>query len=211
MDSRQSSNDLTSEQWNDCQRGDTPLEKPVSERRTTHKGIIYFALIFFILAVATLSSRRWGFRSPATPRFHDCGHTPTEARRRGCHFDVLSFAWQTPECYDRETTEAFRTHSGTWRFFADVDGEDMRTEDEALTGEYLTTFVTAQFHWTHCTYMWRQLHRAYASKGFIDEHLDNWNHTLHCQAVLLSPPVQEKMLDVNTLGRVIYPRCRKIW
>src|SRR2546421_1717786 len=34
------------------------------------------------------------------PPYIDCGNTPTEALRRGCIFDPISFAWQTPECYD---------------------------------------------------------------------------------------------------------------
>jgi|SRR3984957_1925844 hypothetical protein len=94
-------------------------------------------------------------------------------------------------------------------YFADPEGTELRSEEVAMTGEYMT-FVTAGYHFTHCTYMWRQLHRAYAILGYIDEHLDNWNHTLHCQKMLLEGP-SWNMADVDTVGRIIYPRCRKIW
>ena len=76
-----------------------------------------------------------------------------------------------------------------------------------MTGKYMT-FVTTEYHFTHCTYMWRQLHCAYAVSGYIDEHLDNWNHTLYCQEMLLEIPKWE-MAEVNTVGRIIYPRYRK--
>lgn len=203
--------------------GRSPLmEKPGSRRRMHKRSIFYvfllgLALLTF-LAIVTIRNRWLMFplrtSTSRRPAYQDCGASPSEARRRCCSFDILSFAWQTPECYDHANTEAFRTHKGneSWAFFTDLNSAaPQRTEVEVLTGEVLA-FVTAEYHLTHCTYMWRQLHRAYTLKGYIDEHLDNWKHTLHCQKVLLGATAEEKgMQTVNTVGRIIYPRCRKIW
>jgi hypothetical protein len=160
--------------------------------------------VITILQITPLSSGRPPIRS----RHNDCGANPSTAQARNCKFDILSFAWQTPECFDEETSEAFRIHNGTWSYFSDLEGTP-RSEAEAMSGKY-TTFVAAEFHRVHCTYMWRQLHRAYAERGYIDEHLESWNHTLHCQLVLLEATGAEAMKEINTMGRVIYPRCKKL-
>lgn len=138
-------------------------------------------------------------------RWNDCGGNPDEARRRQCQFDILSFAWQTTECYDNETAESFKRHRGSWSYFADPFGQLPVDEEVVLQGNR-TFFVTTEYHFVHCTYMWRQLHRAYSVLGFIDEHLNNWNHTLHCQEMLLNSTSLE-MEDVSTVGRIIYPTC----
>lgn len=59
----------------------------------------------------------------------------------------------------------------------------------------------------HCAYMWRQMHRAYADRGFIDSHLGSYNHTLHCQKVVTEK--REGWL-ADTAARVRYPRCEQI-
>lgn len=135
----------------------------------------------------------------------DRGTKPQEARKRGCSFDILSFAWQTPECYDHANSEAFQKHNGTWSYFADSDGTRQMSEETAMAGQ-TTAFVMEDFHFT---YMWRQLHRAYTVLGYVDSHLDNWNHTLRCQKVLLRSQSVDKQ-RISTADRVIYPRCKKI-
>jgi hypothetical protein len=140
------------------------------------------------------------------PLYTDCGNTPTEALRRGCAFDPISFAWQTPECYDGEIASAFRSWD-RWEYFADIKGRETVSEEVALRGEQ-DLFVRDQFHVTHCTFMWRQMHRAFTVLKHIDSHLNNYNHTLHCQRVLLkaaSPRFHPQA--ITTAAQVIYPRC----
>jgi hypothetical protein len=182
-----------------------------SPKQNLSRRWLFLILIGLSLAALVGLISKQIFTRPATSNtvWNECGGTPDEAHRRGCRFDILSFAWQTPECYDHENTEAFRKPNGTWSYFADPEGTEPRSEEVAMTGEYMT-FVVAEYHFTHCTYMWRQLHRAYAILGYIDEHLDNWNHTLHCQKMLLEGP-SWNMADVDTVGRIIYSRCRKVW
>ena len=194
--------------------------QPRREHRTHHRKIclvsLALVLLISILLTILVSSTRWldhmshTKSSPLT--LESCGQTPQEARALGCHFDLLSFAWQAPECYDAENTQAFLNHNvnETWTYFADPYDKTPRSKEEAVSGEYVT-YVTAEYHFTHCTYMWRQMHRAYMLRGYIDEHLENWNHTLHCQGVLLGRGDEAEMRVVNTVGRIIYPRCRKIW
>jgi len=56
--------------------------------------------------------------------------------------------------------------------------------------------------------MWRQMHRAYAELGYIDSHLANWRHTLHCQKVLLAGMGDKD--QIGAVGKVLYPKCLKV-
>ncbi|PVH84633.1 hypothetical protein DL98DRAFT_357202, partial [Cadophora sp. DSE1049] len=133
-----------------------------------------------------------------------CGENPAIARSRNCSFDLISFAWQTPECFDGPLVSEFSAYQ-PWSFYTDVFGRGNETvsKDIAEAGDS-NLWVTWNFHVVHCTFMWRQMHRAY-EKGWIDAHLRAYNHTLHCQGVLLDHETGWK--DVVTAARVIYPLC----
>lgn len=149
--------------------------------------------------------------STSAHRWKTCGSSPAEAESRGCRFDILSFAWQTPECYDAELMRDFINHD-TWQFYThpypnntgDAEVVDLAT---ALEGQR-TLYVDWKYHITHCTFMWRQMHRAYAGRGYVDSHLDSYKHTLHCQAVLLDR--NTPFGRVNVVAEVKYPECRRI-
>jgi hypothetical protein len=142
-----------------------------------------------------------------THRWTTCGTTPAIARARNCRFDILSFAWQTPECYDDELMTAFLQHH-PWQFYAHPNRTDeVVSLDVALQGEQ-TLYVDWEYHVAHCTFMWRQMHRAYALRGFVDSHLDAYKHTLHCQGVLLKKGVPGG--TVNVVAAVKYPDCREV-
>ncbi|EMD59049.1 hypothetical protein COCSADRAFT_102599 [Bipolaris sorokiniana ND90Pr] len=81
-----------------------------------------------------------------------CGFTPAEAKSRGCKFDILSFAWQLPECYNAKLMEEFLAEKD-WAFYRDPEGTSSVSRDVALQGE-LDLYVTQEYHRTHCMYMW---------------------------------------------------------
>lgn len=142
-----------------------------------------------------------------THRWTSCGTTPSEARARNCRFDILSFAWQTPECYDDELMTAFLQRH-PWQFYLHPNRTDEVVSLEvALQGEQ-TLYVDWEYHVAHCTFMWRQMHRAYRLRGFVDSHLDAYKHTLHCQGVLLEKGVPGGV--VNVVAAVKYPECREV-
>ncbi|KAK4113131.1 hypothetical protein N656DRAFT_778666 [Canariomyces notabilis] len=151
----------------------------------------------------------------STHRWTTCGSSPDEALSRNCRFDILSFAWQTTECYDVELMQDFIHHMNLhdhhhWHFYTHPNRTEGETVDFAVALEgRRTLFVDWKYHVTHCTFMWRQMHRAYTVRGYVDGHLDNYGHTLHCQGVLLD---RETGMDrVSVIAEVKYPECRKIW
>jgi hypothetical protein len=143
---------------------------------------------------------------PPSPTWTNCGSDPATARARGCSFDLLSFAWQTRECFDSALISAFLAHSD-WTYYTDTSGMRKVPASVAVLGE-TDLYVSWDFHVKHCTYLWRQMHRAFALRGFIDSHLDNWGHTMHCQVVLLDRVIKSDVVNVKAAVR--YPECRPV-
>jgi len=150
--------------------------------------LIGFSLVSIILIIVIVASdRTWNsFRS-------SCGRTPTQARDRGCSFDLISFAWQTPECYDSDLISEFAAWDA-WNFYTEPHGNVTMPQQDVLRGEQ-SLWVSWRYHDVHCTFMWRQMHRAY-------------NHTLHCQKMLLTEGISPEA--VFTRAAVIYPPCERV-
>lgn len=141
------------------------------------------------------------------PRYASCGHNPIEARARGCNFDISSFAWLTPECYDDRLTQDFIAWSN-WTWYTSDNSSD-HTQipfETAILGQQ-DTFVNWDYHMVHCTFMWRLQHSSMES-GWIGRHLVNFKHTLHCQHALLMDA--NKNRDVRTPAIVMYPHCLEV-
>jgi len=103
---------------------------------------------------------------------------------------------------------AFLSHQGhPFTFWTNNTAIEIVPLEVAAKGE-MNLHVTWETHVIHCTYMWMQMHRAYADRGYIDSHLDNWAHTKHCQSVLLEKGYG--LETVNAEGRVNYPECRNV-
>jgi hypothetical protein len=135
----------------------------------------------------------------------DCGGTPEEARRRGCSFDMLSHAWVPRECYDQQISDSY-SQAGKWEYYLDRAGKYAVPVGEVARGE-TDVWLREHQHYVHCTYMWRQMHRAFTVLHYIDSHLNNYNHTKHCQKLFLEKR-DGALLEV--LARVIYPECHPV-
>jgi len=139
------------------------------------------------------------------PLWSSCGSTPEVARQRMCSFDLISFAWQMPECYDSTLISDFATWD-EWLFYTEMYGNVTVPQNIVLVGEQ-SLWVTWRYHIVHCTFMWRQMQRAY-ERGWIDTHLHAYNHTLHCQSTLLERGIEDT--EVITYAKVIYPACERV-
>jgi len=157
-------------------------------------------LLIILLAIVASSTSR--LRSPSV-RWSSCGDSLETARDRGCSFDLISFAWQTPECYDAELVSDFASWNN-WTFYADDKFTIPVSQEIAIQGNRTPLFVKWDYHIVHCTFMWRQMHRAY-ERGWIDSHLGNYNHTMHCQKMMLMDSSAAE--HAITVARVIYPQC----
>jgi hypothetical protein len=188
------------------QDDETPeVQTPKKNPRLKARSLIYiFAGFALVLAVFTIVSV-FSVRHSHHPFWSSCGTSSDSARHRGCSFDLISFAWQTPECYDSSLVSEF-SNWDTWAFYTERHGNITVPQEEALRGEQ-SLWVSWHYHMVHCTFMWRQMHRAYEN-GWIDAHLHAYNHTLHCQKMLLMEGIDDE--DVFTKATVIYPACERV-
>ena len=185
---------------NENDHGEDPKSHQVGRRRLRYMILgLLLVLSISITAIVILLDRTH------RPAWDSCGNDPATARSRGCSFDLISFAWQTPECYDASLVAEF-SQWDTWTFYTEERGNVTVAQEVVLMGEQ-SLWVTWHYHLVHCTFMWRQMHRAY-ERGWIDAHLHAYNHTLHCQKVLLRTGVGHD--EVFTMGNVIYPVCQQV-
>ncbi|KAI0886926.1 uncharacterized protein GGS22DRAFT_158982 [Annulohypoxylon maeteangense] len=137
-----------------------------------------------------------------------CGQSPEEARRAGCHFDVISFCWLPDECWDPELSQQFDDENAL-EWFLDPNRTQPLSHSQIMTGEYSGLYVNWEYHIRHCTAMWKKMHRAILGQlgnRAIDGYIGVYKHTEHCGEMLLNG--REYALDaINTRIRVKYPDC----
>lgn len=114
----------------------------------------------------------------------DCGRNVDEAKAAGCIFDVMSFHWVPPQCYDEEITEGFLA-ARDWHWYTKYHGNESDIIPfETIREGQASAWVPWEYHPVHCTFQWRKMHRAFAAGMPLDSALANYNHTLHCQDML---------------------------
>ncbi|KAI1322457.1 hypothetical protein F5Y16DRAFT_386598 [Xylariaceae sp. FL0255] len=180
---------------------DDPSPTLSSTKRICIFGSIVALLITITLFILAFSSSIF---PQSSAKWSSCGDSKQTAEERGCSFDLISFAWQTPECYDAELVTEFA--SWNWSFYTDDQLTIPVRQDLAIQGELTDLYVSWHYHTVHCTFIWRQMHRAY-EKGWIDTHLRNYNHTMHCQNSFLID--DEEAAKMITMARLIYPECTR--
>lgn len=170
-------------------------------------------IIGMIVGITLLFSSKFLTRPLQQPQWLSCGDNPTTARERNCSFDIITFAWQTSECYDAPLVEEFAIWE-PWTFWTDESGNETVSLAQARRGD-VGLYFPWKYHVVHCTFVWRQMHRAYES-GWIDEHSRSYHHTTHCQRMLLMDCQDEGRFcelpgdHVVTSADLIYPACERV-
>ncbi|KAK5658511.1 hypothetical protein OQA88_1903 [Cercophora sp. LCS_1] len=202
-----------------------PIDTEIKEQKPTKWQAFctiapYLAMFStVIVALACLSMVFFLKSSSNLPRSHDyfrimvqpCGTTPSEARAKGCKFDVNSFSWLPPDCYDEGLSDDVDARNA-WTWWLDENGTIPLSHDEAAKGETKEVYVNWKDHLKHCTVMWRRMHRVLLKleekgRGGIDSYLDRYHHTLHCEKMLVGQE-QYAPEEVNTIIKAKYPDCR---
>ncbi|KAI0009998.1 hypothetical protein F4779DRAFT_331607 [Xylariaceae sp. FL0662B] len=126
--------------------------------------------------------------------FGDCGsqHTAAEARALGCVFDPAAWVWTRPECYDAELVAEFMNRT-TMSYHTDPE---LRQETEVpledvMRGDHKLLFTQNKYHYLHCTYMMKKMHKALLEHRPTDSYMRTWQHTNHCEMVLLNSMLHE--------------------
>lgn len=177
------------------------------------KHRLIWGATFLLLALVILTSLTWSvIEARYSQRTHyvstlrsGCGNSVEQAKANGCHFDMMSWLWLPNECFDAELVEEF-IQLRDWKWYTHHRGleEDRVPVADVKTGMYDSLWAPQEYHMWHCTYMWKKMHRAILRHGPIDNDIARYNHTLHCEKMLLEP---ESLAAVNTLVTAEFASC----
>lgn len=134
-----------------------------------------------------------------------CGSSVTEALNLGCSFDIMSYAYYPPSCWDSVLHNEFvHKYSQDWSW-STLDSESLSTE-EVLQGNHTEVLALELWHKYHCLYEWRRLIRAVAFRRPLDRKLGNFGHASHCSKTLLRAQEQGNAVPVLPV-RTLFAKC----
>lgn len=108
------------------------------------------AVLFFVLFLFT--PRPWlASDHPARVRHYGCGNSTADASAAGCRFDVMSYTWVHPRCFDQELMYDF-LGAADWAWYADEDAAQPLPLADVAQGQREYVYVTWRYYTTHCTY-----------------------------------------------------------
>lgn len=145
-----------------------------------------------------------------TPQSQDslfrCGTSAAEAKAAGCHFDLMSFSWLPPACYNEDLTNEFLNYTD-WKWSLDSEGRHLVPKEYVQQGDFEYLFTSYEYHVVHCVFMWKKTHQAILDGSF--DHLDGYiaglGHTGHCGEMLLDRETDLKTW--GTPGWTKFPAC----
>ncbi|KUI68148.1 hypothetical protein VM1G_03641 [Cytospora mali] len=158
-----------------------------------------------LLALFIFMPRPWlPADHPGQTRHVGCGNSTAEAQAAGCKFDILSYTWVQPACFDQELMYEFLGRAN-WRWYPDEETVQELTVNEVANGQREYVYVTWEYYMTHCTYMWKKMHRSLMTSRSLDSYIFDYRHTEQCEMVLLD---REHQLDSRSVMLVSkYPSC----
>lgn len=154
--------------------------------RTSRLSRLKIPALTATIAIITIAVLGFIIYYSSLPRhLKDCSGLSIEERALACRFDIMSFSWLPPACFDGELIEEFNRVKewGYWEHKKGVGGQvPMEEAQKGLRDLY----VSWDHHRHHCIYMWKKLHRAVVSGRPIDSYVGNYGHTKHCERMLFS-------------------------
>lgn len=145
--------------------------------------------------VPTASIERVGakvFPSNLTSIILDCGHSPEEARAKGCVYDVMMQDWVPEPCYDGPLTEKY-LKQGNYTWYGDGQGETTISDELMAKGEHGRAWMSTAYHKDHCVFSWLKIVRALRNKRPLSQELLSYDHVMHCSMGAL----KESSFDVG--------------
>lgn len=133
-----------------------PQQPHSPRRRTTPANIIPLATSIaavFFCCLYVFMPRPWlASDHPDRIRYFNCGNSTQDASAAGCKFDVMSYTWVHPNCFDQELVYDFLGQDD-WKWYESEDGLGQPLNASEVTrGQREYVYVTWKYYTTHCTY-----------------------------------------------------------
>lgn len=119
-------------------------------------------------------------------------------------------SWLPENCFDEPLTNQFRKIKD-WRFYADKDGTQALSEEGLSMSQKAHT--TLEYHYIHCIFSLRKLHRAIEQGRDVEVEVGGYGHTNHCAGFLERTMLQlnssqgYSLEQLGTVLNVAYPDC----
>lgn len=186
-----------------------------------------FLGLFLVIGILVLTGSAWtrlqhqleqiqaelstSTRQKLPPFSKNCGTSPSEARSRGCRFEMHNFAWVPSECYDHELGDEWDSNLnwGFSRSANDSTDTDEHFVAEARAGNVSAAWVPWRQHMAHCALILKKYLRSVSHDRPMDNFTANWNHAKHCTDMMLKRDIDPMMY--NSLLHVKYPACDYAW
>jgi hypothetical protein len=133
-----------------------------------------------------------------------CGNNWQDAKRLGCHFDVMASRWYSHDCYNGAVLEQMMTEVD-FEWFYDPEHTKPAPRDLVVKGEFDEVYPLYDYHIIHCLYLWRRLHSALVEHRHLDDDVYSYGHTLHCTRLTMGWKAEKNTTTIATSG---IPFCR---
>lgn len=133
-----------------------------------------------------------------------CGTSREEALTQNCVFDLMSFTWTKPACYDEYLASEFLSLQD-WAWYHDAQGQYPANKTLVRLGLFDSLHVTWGYHQTHCVYMMRKMQRALVNKTPLDSYVNDQKHTRHCLGRLEIENVDKDKINTQIITK--FPSC----
>jgi len=136
-----------------------------------------------------------------------CGTNPQEAQARGCVWDIMSFGWVHPTCFNKEESDSWYAKYGPWEWYTIFPGNV--TDAVPLTPEQLPftplVYTTQGYHIQHCLYIFKSLHVAAINSAPVSNEGVPMAHTDHCINLLANDT--QPLEDIVTRVYLLFVKC----
>jgi hypothetical protein len=171
--------------------------------------------------VSQAAGRIPGIEYTPDGRVLSCGNTFEEAEAAGCIFDMMTFVYTPPACYDEELALSsidpehelapYRA-TGTWPWWTHENHTEPLPQEPALLSSLAPVWTNNVYHRAHCIYLWRLGFRALMrmaegknTEVYVYEKLTKWDHLTHCNRLLndLERPEDAPARAVKLIGKCV--------
>jgi hypothetical protein len=185
--------------------------------KAMHVLILIFTIFLGVVVFSILVSDSKSSKVPTAPKPQNeggskilahCGTNPEEAQARGCVWDIMSFGWVHPTCFNQEESDSWYAEYGPWEWYTEKPGNE--TDAVRLTPEQLPftplVYTTQGYHIQHCLYILKNIHIAAMNSGPVTNEGITLGHTEHCIKLMANPDVQP-FEDVVTRVHLLFIQC----
>ncbi|PSR82834.1 hypothetical protein BD289DRAFT_295458 [Coniella lustricola] len=166
---------------------------------TTTAAAVVFLVLFVFMPRPWLAADH-----PPQLQHFNCGNSTQDAAAAGCKFDLMSYTWVHPDCFDQQLMYEF-LGADTWTWAMDEDSTELLNLNDVAMGQHEFVYVTWKHYTMHCAYMWRKMHRSILTSRELDSYVSDYRHTEKCATVLLD---RERDLESTSVMLVAkYPSC----